>query len=485
MKISPLRAAGNLERRCIVRHDLGLYGNLIVAGLYQLDLDTNQDYKQVFVAALKRCIVIQPILSASIGEPEERPSYVRPDFLDLNNHITFLPPLTKVVSDKQVTRNFLTSFIDISPRYKSGIPAWRLVVQPLSSSSFWAGFSYCHSVGDGRSGLAFHRSLCQILQQAEVSTTAANMTMTMPTAGIAALPPAMENAVVLPISWGFLLGPLLEVYLPKPLSSFFGLASTTEDKWTAGSYTNNNGKDRVTGIEVVTLDAATTLQLLKACKAHNTKFTGLLHQAIAQSIATALIRVGKVPSPQRTITLSASTPLDLRKLVPQYTTDTIINCASQATETWTITPIPAEGEPLPKNIWTAATTTSAHLATSSSTLSNQVTGLLHYLSNYRSWLSAKLGKPREESFEISNLGVFTSGSVEDDKKRANITHIAFAQPANALGAAIDCGVVSTVEGGLCLTFTWQKDVLDVEDEVGFVEDVVQGVEGFLGRACRG
>jgi hypothetical protein len=475
MKTTPLRFAGNLERRCIVRHDLSLYGNLIVAGLYQLDLDIARDYKQVFVAALKQCITAHPILSASIVNSDEKPSYVRPDSLDLHNHIAFLLPLNQDVDGNQITKDFLTGFIDVSPSYRDSIPAWRLVVQPLKNSSFWVGFSYCHSVGDGRSGLAFHRSLLQALQQVE--DTAVGNEMTMST--------AMEDAVVLPISWGFLLGPLLNVYMPRPISSFLGITPSTEEKWTAGPFTTNHGKDRTTCIELVTLDADTAILLLKACKARHTKFTGLLHQAIAHSLVAALLKAGRVPSSQTTVALSASTPLDLRKLVPAYTTDTIINCASQAVETWTITPLPSSAEALPEDIWTSAAATSTHLATSSSTLSNQVTGLLHYLRNYRSWLSDKLGKPRDDSFEISNLGAFVLNLVDEDVKRnARITNLAFAQPANALGAAIDCGVVSTVDGGMSATFTWQKGVLEVDDEEEFVLGIARGVKSFLGRACR-
>lgn len=487
MKTTPLRPAGNHERSCIVRHDLGLYGNLIVAGLYQLDLEAAQDNRPLFISALEQCITTHPLLSASITEPEEKPFYVRPDFLDLNNHITFMPPLTQDVDEKRLTKDYLTSFIDVSPPYREGIPAWRLIIQPLSNSSFWVGLSYCHSVGDGRSGLAFHRTLLQALQEVEASTI--DGAMTVSTAGIEALPPTMEKAVVLPISWGFLLGPLLSVYMPKSISSFLGITSATEDKWIAAPYTDNGGKDRITGIQLVTLDAETTLQLLKACKAHDTKLTGLLHQAIAHSLADALVKSGfKVSSSRPTVTLSASTPLDLRKLVPAYTPDTVINCASQATETWTITPLSSLDPALPAHIWTAAARTSAQLAASTSTLHNQVTGLLHYLRNYRPWLSDKLGKARDESFEVSNLGVFAPSAqtgADVRRRKARVTQMAFAQPANAVGAAVDCGVVSTAEGGLCMAFTWQRGVLGFGDEDGFVGDVVEGVEGFLGKACRG
>ena len=81
--------AGKTERRCIMRQMLGYYRSLIVTALYTLrQPDASGINTETFSPALKHCIAIHPILSASLSdEATEAPKFVRPATLDLRNHV--------------------------------------------------------------------------------------------------------------------------------------------------------------------------------------------------------------------------------------------------------------------------------------------------------------------------------------------------------------------------------------------------------------
>ena len=113
---------------------------------------------------------------------------------------------------------------------------------------------------------------------------------------------------------------------------------------------------------------------------------------------------------------------------------------------------------------------------------------MRYLRNFTPYLLGKLGKSREETYEISNLGNMNTGtgmSTEGEPAQWQIERMVFSQPANAIGCAINFNFVSTTAGGLTLTITWQKGVLGLDpkdDEQQSMEIVGSMILEFLERA---
>jgi hypothetical protein len=481
---------GKNERRCIMRHALGFYRTLIIAGLYTQqpgDRSFHPTSIESYFPALKSCIAAHPILSAAIkGESSEAPEFVRPATLDMRNHIEISEG--DVATDeldllKQVMRKTHDQlFVDVDK-----IPPWKVIVLPLSSRAktrrLYILLAYSHSHGDGKSGLAFHRAFLRSLETPHQNYENGPIYQTT----ASPLPPPVEEACNLRISWSYLLAPFLGAYLLKFISHWLNVQASTAPQvagtW-VGKPTRYDPDDFRTGLEFVVLDKEYVDGILTACKAHGAKFTGLLHEVIVR----ALSKVLPADTPARNFV--GQTALDPRHLIPRYSNDDMIICVSAAHGIFGRTDCASDNDTDntmkdDEALWNAACRTTTQLAERASTLADQPMGLLHYLNHFRMWLINELGKDRNTSYAISNLLSFDPWAHRDTatpsqpKKTWDIERMVFSQPASATGDPVSVQVVTRKDGAMVITLTWQLGVLGVADEDGFIRDVANGMKDSL------
>jgi len=444
-----------------------------------LDLSRGHEFA---TKALKHCIKKNPILSAVIvNGSAERPSFGLLETLELSRHIDIRDLDNDLPEDKRIEQILTTvsneQFLSVDRR-----PPWKVVLSSLpgqdgSATRLLVLFAYYHSHGDGKSGLAFHRSFLEGLQD----EAARKQTSDMPSSR---LQPSMEEAGKLSLSWSYLLAPLLGVYLPSFLARALGFrASATlpeEGVWCGKDFCFDPTNFR-TGLAMVTIDHDIMQDALKRCRSRQTSFTGLLNQLIARALHAEL-------GPEHASKLFATQiVVDLRRLFQgKFNDDTMMNCVSAYYETIASPPAVYEKWTTPTSaIWAAAHNTTAGLVKCASTLHNQPIGLLQYLRNFRSWTLGQIGKQREASYEISNLVVFDpvlSSFAEKPREfpdPVRIEKTVFAQPAAAVGPLLNFNLVTTKGGPLVMTTTWQHGVLDlggVEQEADFVRGVCSRIE---------
>ena len=439
-----------------------------MGAIYRTSHISNDSIPDVFTSALHYCITQHPVLSAAIQDADtEAPLFVRPDILDLRNHLSFEGLTQGHQNEAHTIQDALTRIHNTPCPYVDGVPAWKLVVIQLAAdvvgnSRFWAGFVYSHSHGDGKSGLAFQKTLLRGLELAAQGLLRHVNGMVLDTNNLPPLLPCLEDLAELTISWRFLLGPLLGAYLPTSMSSFFGVQaglSGESQAWTGLPYSYDPADHR-TGVVLLQISADTLASVLKACRLRQAKLTGLLHQAIVYALS-----VEGHWKPQTSFV--AATPLDLRNVIAGCGDGDMLNCVSGAYEVLRARPDTRYKHSISEATWVAARNTGSILSEKASTLADQPIGLLRYLRNFRPYMLDKLGKARDESYEISNLGNMSTGvetSMEEKSANWQIEQMVFSQPANAIGCAINFNTVSTTAGGLTLTITWQKDVLGLEHE---------------------
>ncbi|KAF2090332.1 hypothetical protein K490DRAFT_35438, partial [Saccharata proteae CBS 121410] len=485
--------AGPNERRCVMRNALGYYGGLVVAAKYVLhDPVGSQGVEaETFFPALRHCVAVHPILSAAIaGAATEAPQFVRPKALDLRDHVEVLDPESLGVEDT----DDIDSVTLVNERLKKAliqahdqpfkdcetIPPWRIVVLPeppwwgrSPGETFWVIFTYSHSHGDGKSGLAFHKAFLHGLQQSTDPTSDDRQDHLCTTPTVPLLPP-IEEAADLAISWSYLLGPLLGAHLPGFISSWFNLrASVTPDPpdmWRGepASYDPNNFR---TGVELATFHDWIVAGAVAACRAHGTKLTALLHQLIICALSDNV--------PDGSTNFVAQTAVDLRRLIPALGDNDMAVCATGDYEMFPRSGL-VETDYFGEGMWAATRKTSASLATCAGTLQDQPIGLLHYLSNYRAYMESKLGQPRDSSYELSNIMSFdptpsrnVAETANEQQRRCEIGRVVFSQPANAVGSPISFNFVTREGGDLVVTLCWQLGALGVENEVEFARDVLE------------
>lgn len=435
---------------------------------------------EVAAEALKHCVRKHPILSAVIvNGSAEKPSFDVSKPLDLSKHIETRDLDNNLPEDERIEQILATlsneRFLSVDRH-----PPWKVVISSLpdqdgSTTRVLVLFAFYHSHGDGKSGLAFHRSFLEGLQDEAARKQSADTFSSR-------LKPSMEEAGKLSLSWSYLLSPLLGLYLPNFLASMLGFrasATSPADGIWGGKNFCFDPNDFRTGLAMVSIDRDVMQNALQRCRSRQTSFTGLLNHLIARALHTEL-------GPRHASkTFATQIVVDLRRLFPATFNDqTMMNCVSAYYETVASPSTLAEKWTAPTSaIWAAARNTTAGLVKCAGTLHNQPIGLLQYLHNFRSWTLGQIGRKRESSYEISNLVVFDPVLRPTEKPKVSIEKTFFAQPAAAVGPCLNFNLVTTKGGPLVMTATWQEGVLEignVEQEAAFVRRVCSRVEEDIG-----
>ncbi|SMQ51527.1 unnamed protein product [Zymoseptoria tritici ST99CH_3D7] len=401
-----VRPAGLNELRCIARDDLKLYGSIVTLGIY---IGPRVLQSSDFVQILKRCVTEHPMLGVVVHDAAtEHPKLFRQ-----------MRRVHDAFSNQFTTTLYL----------------------------------------DQTSGFAFHTAVLNALEGLkQLGMDSSAICQPGPTTLI---PPAMEKAGMLPISWKFLLGPLVGEYCPGFVGRLLGLQSnTTADVWCgAPSRPNRVDSDPVTSVALFSISPDIVDRALAICRKHDARITGLLNHVIARSLCRALDKR------QRPFTkLVCETPIDLRRALKQGKGQ-ICNYVSAVTET---VDVKRTNDPID---WTAVQKSTELLEERSKSLQDQPTGLLKYLSDFRGWTLKKASSSAEVSFSISNLGVLDA-SVAGWK----VESMAFSQSGNGTGEPLSFSVASVGRGGMTIAVTWWPGMLGVEDEDCFVREVGRGVE---------
>lgn len=86
----------------------------------------------------------------------------------------------------------------------------------------------------------------------------------------------------------------------------------------------------------------------------------------------------------------------------------------------------------------------------------------------RNLFSVKVGKERDSSFDISNVGVMRNNK----KRKWQVGRAVFSRSAFASGCVLPIAVVTGADGCMVLGFTWQEGI--VEEEL--VHCVIRSIE---------
>ncbi|KAF1356854.1 alcohol acetyltransferase [Delphinella strobiligena] len=479
-----LRAAGPNERRCIVRQALDYYRTLIVGGIY-VSNGNSYPLQDTLIKALKHCVSTHPILSAVIADEEtEVPAFAKPPTIDLDNHVEILDvehfaDQIDTHDESNLIKTALTQTHDRRFTHRSAVPPWKIVALPLlnrtngDKSRFLILLAYYHSHGDGKSGLAFHKAFLEGLQLPS-SPDCRYDSVPICTTTTKQLPPPMEQAGKLYISWTYLLSPLLGVYLPKFISRPLGIrASATpeaEDPF-RGRHTSHDPNNFHTGVEMLNVSDETMQKVLTRCRTEGAKFTGLLHQLIVRALSEA-VPVHMAGS------FVSQTAVDLRRNLDGITDDDMSLCPTGYYEAFKRTDsdfwkgwatLDSESP-----VWAAARTTTEGLAECAGRMVDQPVGLLSCLSKFYPWMRGQIGKARDESYEVSNLLCFNPPTSEVEGCW-ELESMVFSQPANATGSCMSFNVVSRKGGDFTLVMAWQLDGLGVHNEQEFAKAICASI----------
>ncbi|EPT01349.1 hypothetical protein FOMPIDRAFT_153582 [Fomitopsis schrenkii] len=447
---SVVREAGMFERWHIVRSKLGVLGAVIISGRYTREDGSILDKASLY-AALAKVTQKHGFLNVRVvGEDTPTPAYARLDAVNLDEVVRFVEGELREVLESETAKGFDTSK-----------PLWRVLV--LKDGNVL--FSFHHTIGDGQSGMAFHQTLLEALNDTEHPSPYSAIVAAPPE--IQLLPP-IEKAVDLNVPFFHLLYRVFQMLLPGPLTyahyAWTGYPSPPEAKIA--------GRTRL-----LYYKPEAAHRILQVCRAHKASLTSLLHALATLVISEQLAEDPATAGKYRYI--ATTIPISLRPAA-KAPKDAMCNYVS------TLSSFPALIKRAPSSEakswlrefpWESASELTQTLRRQQ-TESPETVGMLKYVSDYEGYLKGKLGKKRGVTFEISNVGKFSGGKAAEGA-RWQLDDVYFSQSNPSTSGAININVAGDPAGGIGISVTWGEGAIDDTFGDAFFAALQEGLEEII------
>ncbi|GKZ92288.1 hypothetical protein CBS147343_10562 [Aspergillus niger] len=448
-----LRPVGPLEKYSTARHSLGLYFNVAVSATYILPDTFTLPLKDYVYKACETLIGQHPILSAiPVNEDTEDTWFVRLPEIDLSQSVAFQRRTRDFPNDDEPDVELCELLqVQHSTGFTAPLPFWRLYIltDEAYDRRFTAVYVFHHAIGDGTSGKAFHQTFLDALHAAS-SLTPGEVNQVIPSPKSPLLP-NLEALHPCPTTIPFLLNALFRAKVWSPRDSRL---------WTGAKIS----APIETKLRQIVIPAAVSAALRKNCRQNNATVTSALQAAVARALFTHL--------PEKYTRVQMNGALSCRRwLKGGEVTD-------QSMGVWVMD----FGESFYRNqVNQYPDTFPWGQARKSRTTIEQALGregknagvcLLKYIDNFQDLFGGKIGKDRNESFEVSNVGILQPKQAEDPS-RPQIKRAMFSQTPSALGAALHVSSITGGDGCLILGITWQTGIAEPELVNAVIDTLIQ------------
>lgn len=461
--------AGKLETFSTARHNLGFYNNVGFTATYTLPNNELPINLKIVHRALGQVIIQHPILSAiPLDEDTEAPYFARLDLIDLTQCVSVVERKHVVPTDGQ-TDDELDAILEEQhninfKEHLGSRPFWRviLLLPPTGSAQeVTVSWIYHHALADGGSGVVFHRSLQSALQQMNPPSSeddgAFRNTDTVVKSPSDPLLPPLEDLHPLPLSVSYIFKQLWNDWFPSPMRGL----------WAGNLIPASASRMRFKSL-VLSRDMTSTL--VRASRSHGVSLQATLQCILASATFANLDGEWN--------TLRASGPISLRRYLKCPEAQESID---EKLGTWVgqygfehhRQPAFDEGNGKPLFDWAEALAVKSEIAVElAKDLKDTTVNLLRWVSDVAQFFTKKVGSRREESFELSNVGVMkadlVNGNSASKEEHWNIGRCTFSQSASVTGPAFCVSAVTGGDGCAVLGFSW----LDDAHEEGWMEQVI-------------
>jgi hypothetical protein len=395
---------------------------------------------------LSTVIAQHPILSAvPVGEDEADPYFARLPQIDLAHAVKFVHKKRALKVENGWNDEDLDQMLEEQhsinfKRDYGQLPFWRLIITQcdVTSSEFIASFIVHHALCDGNSAMAFHRTFFTALNDV-TDLRAASDASTILTSSESCLLPSLEDALPLSLSFTFILKSIWK--------EFFGKAPT--GIWTGPAIAFPDPIAR-TRFRSMTLNSSTIARVLATSRKASTTLTGTVEVLLADAMFEHL------PSGQYS-KLVIDGPISLKRFLPQrgFHQDAMGTYVSMYQHTHTRRVSGATS--LAQESRKVKATIDAEVSKQGR---DSATGLLWFVSDMHAFFKDKEGKSRGSSAELSNIGVFKPPQYAESNRTWNMGTMIFSQSANVTGVPLEVSMVTGVDGGLTLGFSWMEGVVE-------------------------
>ncbi|KAM5354503.1 hypothetical protein ACJ41O_001150 [Fusarium nematophilum] len=438
------------------RHPLGLYRCVAVTARYTLPPNTPPSNAAILIA-LASVTNAHPMLRVGIlGEDTNTAHFSHIHEINLDNHVEF-----RVVPDADDYEKTLEEiqawchdqlWQDVETR-----PPWRIIVlRPGANPAFEdVIFSFHHSLMDGTSSRQFHEHLLTELNALPLKTSSEpQVILSFPDAPF--LPEPQDAILEYTRSLSFWASALWEELGP----SF--LKPSKQAIWSGQPV--DFAHPHKARVHTVDIPSPVVSSLLSAARSHGTSITALLHSLILTSL-THLIP--DAPGFQ------SSTPINMRPYMSaaadpsvRDTFRVLITVMSHQFSASDLSALRNPKSDFDALIWENARRVKDQINKRIATLpADDNSSLLPYISDWASHWHGKDGQPRDESWELSNIGLLQLPPADDAKR--SISRVLFTNGIMVAGSPLSVSVCSVPGGALTLGISWNEGVVE--------EDVMKGL----------
>ncbi|KAK7039535.1 alcohol acetyltransferase [Favolaschia claudopus] len=429
-----LRAAGLLESWHITRHLLGMDSCVIISARYVCTNGSSLNKEHLF-SALQELIDMHPILCVMVRNEDSKPSFVKLETIDLSSVVHFSASNDlEAAIQRQLSTRFDTS---------TQLPLWR--VEVLNDNTVI--LAYHHGIGDGLSGVAFHRLLLLALEE---GNTASSAEVTVPEL-ISLLPP-IEAVTNLRPSIFKIISAVLSLFLPASWKRSYYVWSANPVSKTA---------DFTARVKLMTFSPENMAVFAKICRSHKATITS----AVYVLACAVLSRLVPAHSPAYR-TLCATVAISLRG-VAGGSEDAFCDYVAAHTS---YPPIH------PGFQWSVAANYATELQRQKSSCREEIGMISLVANNIGGFMKGMLGNKRNATFEISNAGRVAGISAG---RQWAIERMAFAQSDLVLGPALKINAIGDPTGALNITLTWGDAAIDKEVVESFATQFEEGFRALL------
>lgn len=450
---------GFYERFRVSLHDLGYHNNVSIIARYSNSTKILDSWPQSIFRGFSCAIQKHPELSTIVARDEDgTPYFQRLSTVDLKQLVTF-KNLKDIEGEEVDTKLIALSTSENNRGFEntSTTPSWRAIALRESSDSFRIAFMWHHVIGDGRSGLAVHRSLLEAFQLFEDDIdcksnrpTTTSLDFTHVPSSTKPLFTSMEH--MLPNS-----------FTPAATSPLQGL------KWAGKFY--NDRSPILTELGHIRVSANSVQRIIAQCRRHGTTMTALLQAIVAKTLLDRVpydrIRTAVAVSLRRFFDPTFGIDDSVMGLwISTYTTEfhqTEFRYQNAADEL--------------DGLWRVSQQNTAQIngVIANSGKDVEIMSLMG-VNDYSAAVKSRVGQPRDNSFGLTNLGVFGAVSTGRNTGGVILDDMFFSQSCHANGAAFQICIVTVQGGDMNIVFNWQEGVVS-QEEIG-------GVMGGVGDLMR-
>lgn len=384
-------------------------------------------------------------------------------------------------------------------------PLWRVVVlkyvdedsnrKDTETNLADIAFIWHHVIGDGKSGLAVHTSILQGLISPSCSSGSCLIRQSDPSnidgrlrtrsdivePPIKELFPSLEQLFLMPASRSMKFKNWLNDYLGPCLPLLLrSQAKSKVQKWSGAPY--HDEAPIKTLIRHIIVPKLLTSQLVKLCRIKRTTITAFLQALIGRAISRHYNHMWS---------LRCATAISMRRFM-----DTNLNIGEDEMGLWVsafhfeLKSRELSGtDGLKEGFWVLAKKNRKRIRNEIRKADTDLgIGGLRFIPDFRQNLTAKRGRKREDSFAVTNLGVFDGALVTDRideqfEEESKIARMVFSQSCHVNGSALQFCITSVRHGEMIIGISWQEGTVPIKETEWMVKslkaDLIVFAEEFI------